>query len=55
MKVLFTICVSLLFLSLPAWCLFYDFENKAQLKEWEVIGGEWKIEAALQVSPALKE
>jgi hypothetical protein len=44
MKVLFTICVSLLLATFPAWGVFYDFENKAQLKEWEVIGGDWKIE-----------
>ncbi|HIE28087.1 TPA: DUF1080 domain-containing protein [Candidatus Poribacteria bacterium] len=44
MKFLSVICVSLLFLALPVWGLFYDFENRAQLKEWEVIGGDWKIE-----------
>jgi len=42
MKV-FLICISLLLVTLPAWSLFYDFETKAQLKEWEVIGGDWKI------------
>ena len=44
MKVLFTICVGLFLVTLPAWGVFYDFENKSQLKEWEVIGGDWKIE-----------
>jgi len=29
---------------LPAWSLFYDFENKAQLGDWEIIGGDWEIE-----------
>ena len=41
---LLAICISMLFLAFPAWSLFYDFENKAQLDNWEIIGGEWGIE-----------
>jgi len=44
MKALVPICLSLLLLTLPTWGVFYDFGNKAQLNEWEIIGGEWKIE-----------
>ena len=44
MKVLVAICISLLLATIPVWGVFYDFGNKNQLKEWEVIAGEWKIE-----------
>ena len=44
MKFLVPICLCLLLTVLPAWGVFYDFANKAQLNDWEVIGGDWKIE-----------
>lgn len=44
MKLLSLICISLLFWTLSAWGLLYDFESKAQLQDWDIIGGEWKIE-----------
>ncbi len=44
MKALFLICISMLFWVFPAWGLFYDFETKAQLGEWKIIGGDWEIE-----------
>jgi len=43
MKILVSICIGLLLITFSAWGLFYDFENKAQLKEWEIIDGDWKI------------
>jgi len=44
MRFLVPICLCLLLIALPTRGVFYDFENKAQLNEWEVIGGDWKIE-----------
>ncbi len=43
MKLLSTICISLLLWTFPAWALFYDFESKAQLEDWDIVGGEWEI------------
>jgi len=43
MKMLVSICIGMLLVTFSAWGLFYDFENKAQLKEWEIIDGDWKI------------
>ena len=42
---LFAFCMIFIFFTFTsAWALFYDFSNKAQLDDWTVIGGKWKIE-----------
>lgn len=40
---LLPICISMLLSALPALGVLYDFESKAQLEDWEIIGGEWEI------------
>jgi hypothetical protein len=38
------LCLAVLFIFTTAQALDYDFENKNQLKDWEVVGGDWRIE-----------
>lgn len=41
---------TLMILSLTAWGLKFDFESEKQLKDWEVVTGEWSIkEGALVI------
>ena len=44
---LLPICIGLLFCAFPAWSLFYDFENRSQLEDWDIIGGEWEVEGGV--------
>jgi hypothetical protein len=39
-----SICLFVLFLPIKARTLDYDFSDAGQLKDWEIIGGDWKIE-----------
>ena len=43
----FTPCFAVLLLATAAQALDYDFEDAAQLKDWKVIEGDWKVENAV--------
>ena len=50
---LFAFCLIFIFFTFTgAWALFYDFSNKAQLDDWTVIGGTWKIEQGALIKTA---
>lgn len=45
---------TLMAFSLTAWGLRFDFENEKQLKDWEVVSGEWSIEEGALVIKNVK-
>ncbi len=40
---IFSICLATFLLSITVQALDYDFSDANQLKDWEIIGGDWKV------------